>query len=170
GQVWRLPFAAIAGLDPAEAASTLAPYPGLVSLGTNTSGRILVDLEVAHGLIAVRGPRQVVQAALGALAVELVTNRWSDRMRVTLIGFGDGLSEISPERVQVVRTLDEALPELEKRAAEVRNAMASAGIDSVLTGRAQATDADMWAPNYLIMGVPPTQAQAERLLALARSR
>ena len=172
GQVWRLPFAAIAGLDAAEAGSTatIAPYPGLVSLGTNESGRILVDLEVAHGLIAVRGPRQVVQAALSALAVELVTNRWSDQMRVTLIGFGDGLAEISPERVRVVRTLDEALPELERRAAEVSGAMASAGIDSVLTGRSQAPDADMWAPNYLIMGVPPTQAQAERLLALARSR
>ena len=172
GQVWRLPFAAIAGLDAAEAGSTgtIAPYPGLVSLGTNESGRILVDLEVAHGLIAVRGPRQVVQAALSALAVELVTNRWSDQMRVTLIGFGDGLAEISPERVRVVRTLDEILPELERRAAEVSAAMASAGIDSVLTGRSQAPDAAMWAPDYLIMGVPPTQAQAERLLVLARSR
>ena len=176
GQVWRLPFAAMAGLDAADASSTatLAPYPGLVSLGTNDSGRVLVDLEVAHGLIAVRGPRPVVQAALSALAVELVTNRWSDHMRVTLIGFGDGLAEISPERVQVARTLDEILPDLEKRAAEVRGAMASAGIDSVLTGRSlapfPATDAAVWAPNYLIMGVPPTQAQAERLLALARSR
>jgi hypothetical protein len=180
GQVWRLPYAAIAGLDAPETGAApggpaLAPYPGLVSLGTNESGRILVDLEVAHGLIAVRGPRQVVQAALSALAVELVTNRWSDQMRVTLIGFGDGLAEISPERVQVIRTLDEALPELERRAAEVRDAMASAGIDSVLTGRSQGAGlpgmgAALWAPHYLIMGVPPTQAQAERLLALARSR
>ena len=48
--------------------------------------------------------------------------------------------------------------------------MASAGIDSVLTGRSQAPDAAMWAPDYLIMGVPPTQAQAKRLLVLARSR
>jgi len=180
GQVWRLPFAAMAGLDAPDTGgapggpATMAPYPGLVSLGTNDSGRVLVDLEVAHGLIAVRGPRPVVQAALSALAVELVTNRWSDHMRVTLIGFGDGLAEISPERVEVARTLDEILPDLEKRAAEVRGAMASAGIDSVLTGRSlgpfPATDAAIWAPNYLIMGVPPTQAQAERLLALARSR
>jgi hypothetical protein len=176
GQVWRLPFAATAGLDAPEMSSeagrtgALAPYPGLVSLGTNESGRILVDLEVAHGLIAVRGPRQVVQAALSALAVELVTNRWSDQMRVTLIGFGDGLAEISPERVQVAHTLDDILPDLERRAGQVRDAMASAGIDSVLTGRSQGGDADSWAPHYLIMGVPPTQAQAERLLALARSR
>ena len=175
GQVWRLPFAAIAGLDLQETGGAagpagLAPYPGLVSLGTNESGRILVDLEVAHGLIAVRGPRPVVQAALSALAVELVTNRWSDQMRVTLIGFGEGLAEISPERVDVARHLDEVLPDLERRAGQVRDAMASAGIDSVLTGRAQGSDADSWAPHYLIMGVPPTQAQAERLLALARSR
>src|SRR2546430_17467008 len=101
-------------------AGPLAPSAGLVPLGTNDSGRVLVDLEVAHGLIAVRGPRQVVQAALSALAVELVTNRWSDHMRVTLVGFGDGLAEVSPERVQVARTLDEILPDLEQRAAEVR--------------------------------------------------
>jgi hypothetical protein len=182
GQVWRLPFAAISELEvveptavggalgPAGAGGALAPYPGLVSLGTNASGRILVDLEVAHGLIAVRGPRQVVQAALAALAVELATNRWSDRMQITLIGFGDGLSDLAPERVRVVRTLEEALPELEQRAVQVRDAMASAGIDSVLTGRCRAGDPDQWAPHYLIMGVPPTQAQAERLLALARSR
>jgi Bacterial transcriptional activator domain len=40
----------------------------------------------------------------------------------------------------------------------------------VLTGRSRSGDAGLWAPHYLIMGVPPTQAQAERLLALARSR
>jgi hypothetical protein len=184
GQVWRLARAAASGLEVAEApvplaagpgsalmgGGTLAPYPGLVSLGTNSSGRILVDLEVAHGLIAVRGPRPVVQAALSALAVELVTNRWSDRMRVTLVGFGDGLAELAPERVRVVRTLDEALPELEVHAAQVRDALATAGLESVLTGRSRTADEQAWAPHYLIMGIPPTQAQAERLLALARSR
>src|SRR5580704_6078052 len=136
GQVWRLPYAAAAGLDLPDAAG-LAPYPGLVSLGTNSSGRILVDLEVAHGLIAVRGPRPVVQAALAALAVELVTNRWSDRMKVTLVGFGEGLTDLSPERARVASTLDEVLPELEKHAAQVRDAMAAAGLESVLTGRSR---------------------------------
>jgi hypothetical protein len=169
GQVWRLPYAAAAGLDLPDAAG-LAPYPGLVSLGTNSSGRILVDLEVAHGLIAVRGPRPVVQAALAALAVELLTNRWSDRMQVTLVGFGEGLTDLSPERARVASTLNEVLPELEKHAAQVRDAMAAAGLESVLTGRSRTSDAGLWAPHYLIMGVPPTQAQAERLLALARSR
>jgi hypothetical protein len=173
GQVWRLPFAAIGGLEAdvgSGQSAGLAPYPGLVTLGTNASGRVLVDLEVAHGLIAVRGPHRVVQAALAALAVELVTNRWSDGMRVTLVGFGEGLKDISPERVGAARTLDEALPELERRAAEVAAAMEAAGIDSVLTGRSRAAEGGLWAPHYLIMAAPPTQAQAERLLALARSK
>ena len=54
GQVWRLPVAAAVALD---AGGALAPYPGLVSLGMNDTGRIMVDLEAAHGLIAVRRPR-----------------------------------------------------------------------------------------------------------------
>src|SRR5207244_10985156 len=41
GQVWRLPFAAMAGLDAAETngapggSATMAPYPGLVPLDPN---------------------------------------------------------------------------------------------------------------------------------------
>jgi hypothetical protein len=167
GQVWRLPVAAAVSLD---AGGALAPYPGLVSLGMNDTGRIMVDLEVAHGLIAVRGPGETVRAALAALAVELVTNRWSDRMRVTLVGFGEGLDVIAPDRVVLARTLEEALPELEQRGAELEAQLSAWGIDSVLTGRSVMHNADAWAPHYLIMGVPPTPEQAERLLAVARTR
>ena len=170
GQVWRLPLAAVARLELDSASGVLAPYPGLVSIGTNETGRILVDLEVAHGLIAVRGPHRPVQAALAALAVELATNRWSDRMRITLVGFGEELVMLAPERVTAVATLDEALPAMEARAAEIEHALASSGSDSVLTGRSRTTDADAWAPHYLIMAVPPTPTQRERLLTLARTR
>jgi hypothetical protein len=111
-----------------------------------------------------------VQAALAGLAVELLTSLWSDRIHVTLVGFGEGLQNLYAERLSVLPTLDEALPALEARATELRDSMAAAGIDSVLTGRARTTDQDTWAPQYLIMGTPPTQSQAERLLALARSR
>jgi hypothetical protein len=167
GQVWRLPVAAAASLDGAGA---LAPYPGLVSLGMNDTGRIMVDLEVAHGLIALRGPEETVRSALAALAVELVTSRWSDRMRVTLVGFGQGLDLIAPDRVTLAGTLEEALPELERRGAELDDQLSAWGIDSVLTGRSAMNNADAWAPHYLIMGVPPTPEQAGRLLAAARTR
>ncbi len=170
GAVWRLPLDATGGPGLDGASGALAPYPGLVSIGTNETGRILVDLEVAHGLIAVRGPHRPVQAALAALAVELATNRWSDQMRITLVGFGEELTMIAPERVTAVATLDEALPALQARAAEVEQALAESGRDSVLTGRSRTTDAPTWAPHYLIMAVPPTPTQRERLLTLARTR
>ena len=170
GQVWRLPLAAVAGLDPDEAGAALAPYPGLVSIGTSDTGRMLIDLEVAQGLIAVRGSRRMVQAVLAAMAVELATNRWSDRMQITLVGFGPELAMLAPDRITVAQTLDEAMPALEARAAEVEHSLASLGADSVLTGRSRGLHPDSWAPHYLIMAVPPTPQQRERLLALASTR
>ena len=167
GQVWRMTAASAASLEPGGA---LAPYPGLVSLGMNDTGRVMADLEVAHGLIAVRGPADMVRAVLAALAVELVTSRWSDRMRVTLVGFGSGLENIAPDRVTVAATLDEALPGLERRSAELTHELSARGIDSVLTGRSAGRDPDTWAPHYLIMAEPPSPEQAERLVALARTR
>ncbi len=128
----------------------------------------MVDLEAAYGLIAVHGPAEGVQAALAAIAVELVTNRWSDRMRVTLVGFGEGLELICAERARVSRTLDAALTDLEDRAMAMSDSLSAAGLDSVLTGRALGGDPDAWAPHYLIVGVPPTPEQAQRLVALAR--
>jgi hypothetical protein len=167
GQLWRLQAAAAGVLDPGDA---LAPYPGLVTLGTNDTGRVMVDLEVAHGLIAVRGPADTVRDMLAALAVELVTNRWSDSMRVTLVGFGDGLENISPERVLVAAALDDVLPALAKRSAALSSEMALTGVDSVLTGRALWTDPGAWEPHYLIMATQPTPDQAAQLLELARSK
>jgi hypothetical protein len=166
GQVWRLPAEVAAKLNPREAP---APYPGMVSIGTDRAGRVLVDLEVASGLIAVRGAEGKVRDALSALAVELVTNRWSDRMEVTLVGFGEGLTLLAPSRVRSVRTVDEILPELERRAAQCTMALKSSGFDSVLTGRT-AGNPDDWSPHYVIVGVPMTQAQSDRLRVLARQR
>jgi hypothetical protein len=184
GQVWRLRADRVrltrdghrAGgsdedgtFDVDELRDVLAPYPGLISIGTNETGRILVDLEAAHGLIALRGPDEVRRAVLAAVAVELATNRWSDHMRITLVGFGEELSLIAPDRIRSVASLAEALPELEARSEEVQQALAASGADSVLTGRCRGVFGEAWMPHYLIMADPPTEQEAERLVALART-
>ncbi|MFF0518831.1 BTAD domain-containing putative transcriptional regulator [Actinomadura nitritigenes] len=173
GQVWRLRADAAAGLEAADLADVLAPYPGLVSIGTNDNGRILVDLEAAHGLVALRGPDDDRRAALAAIAMELATNRWSDHMRITLVGFGaefgEGLARIAPDRVRSVPNLADALPELEGRTEEVRQALAASGVDSVLTGRCRGVFGEAWMPHYLIMADPPADWEADRLVALART-
>ena len=169
GDVWRLPRAAVPGLDPGQDGS-LAPYPGLVSIGTDAAGRVLVDLESAHGLIAVTGEDGQVAAVLAAMAAELATNRWSDQMQITLVGFGDDLTELAPGRITAVPSLAEALPALEERTAEVERALAETGVGSVLTGRSRGLRPEAWAPHYLISAIPPAGQERERLLALARTR
>ncbi|MBF8186700.1 hypothetical protein ITP53_13305 [Nonomuraea sp. K274] len=152
GQVWRLPAHEGRLLPDHEPGG--APYPGLVSIGTDASGRVLIDLEAAQGLINVRGPQTT--AALAALAVELATNRWSDRMRVTLVGFGEELTAIAPDRIRAVGSLAEVLPELEATAAPRRE---------VLTGRVSGSPRDA---HYLLSSVAPTHEEARRLALLAR--
>lgn len=152
GQVWRL--AAHEGRLLTESPTGGAPYPGLVSLGTDAGGRVLVDLEAAQGLINIRGPQTT--AALAALAVELATNRWSDRMRVTLVGFGAELTAIAPGRVRAVGGLAEVLPELEAAAAPRQE---------VLTGRVTGSPR---VAHYLLSAVTPTHDEARRLALLAR--
>ena len=173
GQVWRLRADQVRSADGSfdldELRDVLAPYPGLISIGTNDTGRILVDLEAAHGLISLRGPDDVRRAVLAAVAVELATNRWSDHMRITLVGFGEELSLIAPDRIRSVASLAEALPELEARSEEVRQALAASGADSVLTGRCRGVFGEAWMPHYLIMADPPTEQEAERLVVLART-
>jgi hypothetical protein len=169
GQVWRLPTSALASLEASDFADVLAPYPGLISLGTNEGGRVLADLEAAHGLIAVDGPPEQRKAALAAMAVELATNSWSDHMRLTLVGFGDELQQIAPDRIRCLPSLAEALPELEARTAEVRQALQAAGADSVLTGRCRGVFGEAWMPHYLVMADQPSKSDAARLVALART-
>ncbi|MBO3748293.1 bacterial transcriptional activator domain-containing protein [Streptosporangiaceae bacterium NEAU-GS5] len=169
GQVWRLTSVDARQISEADLTGVLAPYPGLVSLGAGQGGRVLVDLEAAHGIVNLRGRAHVVTAALAAVAAELATNRWSDHMRLVLVGFGADLTLIAPDRITAVGTLAEALPELEARTADVRRALAAAGADSVLTGRARGVYGEAWMPTYLLSAVPPTPQEAARLSELAKT-
>ncbi|WP_204078877.1 bacterial transcriptional activator domain-containing protein [Planotetraspora phitsanulokensis] len=167
GRIWRL--TANDGHRLPDLPDIFAPYPGLVSLGTSDAGRVLVDLEAAQGLINLRGRSHVVSAALAAMAVELATNRWSDHMRLVLVGFGEELSLIAPDRISVHSTLAEALPELEARAADVSRALQASGVSSVLTGRSRGVYGEAWMPVYLLTAVPPTEGEAARLAELAQT-
>lgn len=161
GRVWRLEAHEGRMLDERALAEAPAPYPGLVSVGSSGEGRVLADLEAACGLIALKGARTT--EALAALAVELATNRWSDRMRVTLVGFGEELTEIAPDRIRHVSGLAEILPELEREAGERGQA------GEVLTGRIHGrAAAPAWPPHYVLSAVTPGPEEARRLAVLAR--
>ncbi|MBX6382903.1 MAG: hypothetical protein IRZ07_07985 [Microbispora sp.] len=158
GQVWRLPAHEGRRIDEHALAGTPAPYPGLVSLGTDQGGRVLVDLEAAHGVIAITGAHTV--AALSALAVELATNRWSDDMKITLVGFGEELTLLAPERIKTAGSLAEVLPEFEERPRYDGD---------VLTGRVHGRVPDpAYTPHYLLSAIQPDEDEARRLALLGK--
>jgi hypothetical protein len=170
GRSWNFPRTAIGQVDSETAHQRFAPYPGLVTIGTagdEGEDRILVDLEDTPGVLAVSGPREQTRALISAMAVELATNAWSDRMSITLVGFPGDLAPLAPARVRHVKVLDEILPVLEAEAAERTSALSNAGLDSVLDSRVRASQAGAFAPHFVLVAEEPHPAVLSRLIEIA---
>ncbi|HEV2636170.1 MAG TPA: BTAD domain-containing putative transcriptional regulator [Actinocrinis sp.] len=167
GRSWNFPRQRIGDVDADAARRCFAPYPGLVSIGRAGRDRLLIDLEEARGVIAVTGPPADRRAVLAALAAELATNSWSDRMSVTLVGFPGELTPLAPARIRHARTLDEVLPSLETEAAERERALRLSRLGSVLDGRARASQASSFPPHFVIVAEEPHPAILARLVSSA---
>ncbi|WP_407565556.1 LysM peptidoglycan-binding domain-containing protein [Streptomyces sp. 184] len=165
---WRIDRADIESYpQPEEGDGAAAPYPGLVSLGTREEARLLLNLEAVPGIAAVKGAPADRLAVLSSIAAELATNGWSDRMSVTVVGFGARLTELAPTRVRFLEDVPALIEVMEAESAQRANALGNAGHDSVLTGRAGQTGRTQWAPHLVIVANEPTAAEADRLAHLA---
>ena len=167
GRSWNFSRPRITDVDAQAAHRRFAPYPGLVTIGGVGTDRIMIDLEEARGVVGFGGHRERRRAALAALAVELATNSWSDRMTVTLVGFPGDLTPLAPARVRHVATLDDLLPTLEAEAAERVTALAAAGLASVLDGRSRASQAGSFPPHFVVVADEPHPTMMARLVDIA---
>src|SRR5690606_30847715 len=113
-----------------------APWPALVSVAEAHGFDLLVDLEHAPGLVAVGGDAGVAREVVLSAAVDLVTHPWSDSVEVTMVGFGSELSEVAPDRVRHVATIEEAVERARAAVAGQEQLLRSLGVDGVLAGRA----------------------------------
>ncbi|MBS2552271.1 hypothetical protein KGQ19_35990 [Catenulispora sp. NL8] len=146
--------------------AAVAPCPGLVTVGAigpDAATRVLLDLEASGGVISVTGQDAMRRAVLAAMAVELLTNTWSDKMTVTLVGFAGDLTTLAPGRVHQSPTLEEVLPGLETELIERRRGLAEAGLDSVLGGRLGMVGGAGWPPHFIICANPVSNQLASRL-------
>ncbi|MEU6353515.1 type VII secretion system-associated protein [Streptomyces sp. NPDC047072] len=161
---WRIRLADV----PVHETDTAAPYPGLVSLGTHGRARLLLNLEALPGLVALTGAEADRTAVLASVAAELATSAWADRMTLTLVGLDAELAErAAPTRVRRVDDLDELLATMEAETVRRRDALATAGHDSVLTGRTGRSGDTSWEPHLVLLAAPPSEEQAARLAELA---
>ncbi|MFE4420197.1 BTAD domain-containing putative transcriptional regulator [Streptomyces sp. NPDC056817] len=150
-----------------EDADTAAPYPGLVSLGTMDDSRLLLNLEAVPGIVSLSGRASDRAAVFASVAAELATNGWSDRMTVTLVGFGQDLTPLAPNRLRHLDGIEALLETMEAETRQRRGALDAAGHDSVLTGRTGPAQHTRWAPHLVLLAAQPSAEDARRLAELA---
>ena len=157
GLQWSARLDQDTGVDPEVARTRLAPYPTLVTIGTDTAGRWLLDLE-RLGAVYVIGPADRREGFARHLAAELAVNSWSDLLTVTPVDFGDELVDLAPGRIHPVDSAtDPGLAE----------PVESDG-DDVLDGRLRAGAGDGWMPQVVLMPHPSDRSGelAEAVAAL----
>ncbi|MFE9608330.1 BTAD domain-containing putative transcriptional regulator [Streptomyces sp. NPDC006012] len=150
-----------------EDVDTAAPYPGLVSLGTMDDSRLLLNLEAVPGIVSLGGREADRAAVFASVAAELATNGWSDRMTITLVGFGEDLTALAPNRLRHLDGIEALIETMAAETRQRRGALGAAGHDSVLTGRTGPAQHTRWAPHLVLLATQPSAEDALRLAELA---
>ncbi|MFE0444279.1 BTAD domain-containing putative transcriptional regulator [Streptomyces fungicidicus] len=148
-------------------ADTAAPFPGLVSLGTMDDSRLLLNLEAVPGIVSLSGSEADRAAVFASVAAELATNGWSDRMTITLVGFGEDLTPLAPSRLRHLDGIEALIETMEAETRQRRGALGAAGHDSVLTGRTGPAQHTRWAPHLVLLAAEPSAEDAVTLAELA---
>ncbi|MGQ4382647.1 BTAD domain-containing putative transcriptional regulator [Streptomyces sp. SAS_270] len=150
-----------------EDVDTAAPYPGLVSLGTMDDSRLLLNLEAVPGIVSLSGREADRASVFASVAAELATNGWSDRMTITLVGFGEDLTPLAPNRLRHLDDVEALVETMEAETRQRRGALGAAGHDSVLTGRTGPAQHTRWAPHLVLLAAEPSPDDAVKLAELA---
>ncbi|MFD9418182.1 LysM peptidoglycan-binding domain-containing protein [Streptomyces goshikiensis] len=79
-----------------ELADVQAPYPGLVTLGANSDGLVLIDLMTCRVLL-LDGTDEAVLEVARAVALELGTCAWTDYSEILTTGLGARLTGLLPQ-------------------------------------------------------------------------
>jgi nucleoid-associated protein YgaU len=146
--------------DEHQRARFFAPFPTLASVGCTAEGEHwLLDLERV-GAMALSGDTERCLNLARFLAAELAHNTWSEMLRVTLVGFGEELAEVNPDRLTYTDDADKAVAVLAGQLESVREATRAVDTDA-LTGRLRDIAADTWAPHVLLIAPQAAEGSTE---------
>ena len=133
-------------------------------IGRDGRGLVLLDLEAA-GVTSLLGTPEDVAPVMAWIVTELALASWPDYLHVTLVGFGDRLASLDPERVEAVGALDAA--RLSALAAQVTgaNAVGAGAVDDpLLTGRITPRGGEASMPEVLVLSGGPDQESGRNVL------
>ncbi|MFD4973101.1 hypothetical protein [Streptomyces sp. NPDC058424] len=118
GGWWVLPADA-ALLDEEAAHDVLAPYPGLVTIGSTEAGDLLLlNLAGVPALLLDGNPVHITEVCT-SLALELGMSPWAAEVEVVTVGFGEDLPQLLPTaRIAHMRQAAHALRDLSERLLE----------------------------------------------------
>ncbi|MGW7127943.1 LysM peptidoglycan-binding domain-containing protein [Streptomyces bobili] len=118
GGWWVLPAEA-ALLDDEAAREVLAPYPGLVTIGSIEAGDLLLlNLAQLPALLLDGNPVHITEVCT-SLALELAMSPWATDVEVVTVGFGEDLPQLLPTaRLAHMRQASHALRDLGERLLE----------------------------------------------------
>jgi LysM repeat protein len=168
GLRWTLRKDARVDYDPADRDRHIAPYPALVSVGYTSGDHWLLDLEMIGSLSLTGDPDRCLNLAR-FLAAELAHNSWSEQLQVTLVGFGEEMALLHPERLSYAADLDAAVTGLRIQLDTVQEVTAAAGV-FVPEGRLRNIAGDTWAPQVLLVAPAATGDRNELDTALTTLR
>jgi DNA-binding SARP family transcriptional activator len=142
--------------------------PGLFTMGTTTSGYLLLDLELMQ-VAVVRGEPAITDQFITTAAAEFATNRWSGWYDLVVAGPFTELEQL--DRAEHCDTLDNALRLLRLRKQVLTRRLGSTdgplGPSRIRDLRLTRPDDEDWGLTLLVSRMPPSPAQLEELVALA---
>ncbi|TCI99446.1 LysM peptidoglycan-binding domain-containing protein [Aeromicrobium sp. IC_218] len=152
--------------DGAPAGTGPAPVPGLVVVGRREDGSLLlVDPEGVAGVLALDGTDTVARGVAVSMAVDTATHPWADDRAVTLVGFADDLSAVSPALTHS-DDLGRVLESLRNVARYQRDACRAADVATAREARVAGGSA-RWTYHLVVCSGVPNADELATLTALA---
>ncbi|TCP53579.1 hypothetical protein EV191_104146 [Tamaricihabitans halophyticus] len=151
GQSWAVNSADLRAGKPGP-----IPYRLLVTVGTSNGWRVLVNLAVSPGLVAIDGEPAAARRVLEDMVFELSSNPWSTGVSMLLGGFPDELVVPEPARVRQFASAVEAIGAAERRAWRGGATFATADGDPAGSDT-----------TVLLLAQPPEEQYAARITRIA---
>ena len=163
GMCWQLALPASEHAGPGGlSARGSGLLPGLFTAGGTDAGYLLLDLESLQ-VTGCDGPPALVDQVITAAATELATGQWSGWYELILVGFAE-LDILG--RAEHYASLDEALSQLDERAAAVSRRLAAEPPADLRQLRLTAPEDEDWGLTILVSRVEPSADQMMHLLEL----
>ena len=160
-EVWTFPAdAPISAAGPDGEEGDIGPFPTLVHLGSNAAGEWLLDLERAGGLILDGPPDRCLEVAR-VLAAQFALNTWSDMVSVTVVGFGQEITEAAPGRVRYAAPTNVAavMAAARKEARDTADTMDRFDMN-IVAARVHAAGDELWAAQVILVAEGTQAGQA----------